>query len=58
MEAAEARARLKVADGTWINAHSAKNFNGTIIVRFQRKMSPGAGAANGAWVESSDDSVV
>lgn len=58
MAAAEARARAKVADKTWIMAHSARNMTGAIIVRFQRKMSPGAGNANGAWVETTDDATV
>lgn len=52
--AAEVRAYAKRADGTWINAHAARNASGTIIVRVQRKMS----ATNpdyGAWVEITDD---
>lgn len=51
---AEARAYAKVADGTWINAHAALDFDGTPVVRVQRKMS----ATNpdyGAWVEIDDD---
>ncbi len=39
-EEAEARAREKVADGTWVNAHSERDFEGASGVRFQRFMSP------------------
>ena len=52
--AAEVRAKAKVADGTWINAHSGRTVTGTICVRVQRKMS----ATNpdyGEWVEITDD---
>lgn len=54
MAAAETRARTKVADGTWINAHSCRTVTGAIAVRVQRKMSPSAPDA-GAWVEITDD---
>lgn len=54
MAAADARAVAKVADGTWINAHSCRTFSGTIAVRVQRKMSPSAPDA-GVWVEITDD---
>ena len=37
---AEARAKAKVADKTWVNAHAARTMNGTICVRVQRFMSP------------------
>jgi hypothetical protein len=57
LEAAEARAREKVADGTWINAHSERDFNGVIKIRFQRYMSPLAPDA-GEWVETAEDDVV
>ncbi len=57
MAAAESRVRTKVADGTWINAHSCRKQDGTIAVRVQRKMSPSAPDA-GAWVEISDDGTV
>jgi len=52
--AAETRAKAKVADGTWINAHAARQVDGTLCVRVQRKMSPTAVDA-GAWVEITDD---
>lgn len=57
MAAAETRAVAKVADGTWINAHSQRGVTGTIGVRVQRKMSPSEPDA-GAWVEISDDGTV
>jgi len=56
MEEAEERVREKVADGTWINAHSARGVTGTILVRVQRPMSPGAPDAGG-WVEITDNSI-
>jgi hypothetical protein len=52
-EEAEARAREKVADGTWPVAHSERTFLGASAVRFQRFMSPGDPGA-GAWVETTD----
>lgn len=55
MQAAEQRARTKVADGTWINAHVERTFSGAIAVRVQRKMTPAAPGAGG-WVEITDDS--
>jgi uncharacterized protein with FMN-binding domain len=60
MSAAEARAKAKVKDGTWINAHSGRTFNGAICVRVQRKMAPTSAATrqNGAWVELTDDAAV
>jgi hypothetical protein len=57
MEAAEIRARAKMEDGTWFQAHAARNFSGAIIVRFQRKMSP-TNPAYGEWVETTDDATV
>lgn len=54
MAAAETRVRTKVADGTWINAHSQRGITGTIGVRVQRKMSP-TNPGYGAWVEITDD---
>ena len=36
MAAADARAVAKVADGTWTNAHSCRQVDGTIAVRVQR----------------------
>ncbi len=56
LAAAEARAVAKVKDGTWVNAHSARTFNGTIAMRVQRFMSP-ASPDNGAWVELTDDTL-
>ncbi len=57
VEAAETRAKAKIADGTWINAHAARQVDGTICVRVQRKMSPSAPDA-GAWVEITNDATV
>lgn len=54
MVAAETRAKAKVADGTWVNAHSCKLKDGTIAVRVQRFMSPD-NPNYGAWVEITDD---
>jgi hypothetical protein len=55
---AEARAKAKVADGTWINAHVARaTVGGKICVRVQRKMSPSAPGAGG-WVEITDNGQV
>ena len=60
MAAAEARAVAKVADGTWINAHSQRGITGTIGVRVQRKMSAAglATPSTGGWVEITDDGTV
>ena len=57
MAAAEARVRDKVADGTWINAHAQRDFDGTISVRVQRKMAftDATTRAHGGWVEITDD---
>lgn len=57
MAAAETRAKAKIVDGTWINAHSQRGVTGTIGVRVQRKMSASA-PGNGAWVEITDDATV
>jgi hypothetical protein len=56
LAAAEARCRSQIAAKVWINAHAARNFNGAIIARFQRFMSP-AKPGEGGWVETTDDSV-
>ena len=56
-EAAETRAYAKVKDGTWVNAHAERKFDGALAVRFQRFMSPSSPDA-GAWVETTDDTVV
>ena len=52
--ACETRARAKVADGTWINAHAQRTQAGTLAVRVQRKMSP-THPDYGAWVDITDD---
>lgn len=54
MAAAEARAVAKVADKTWVNAHSQRGNTGTIGVRVQRFMSA-TNPGYGAWVEITDD---
>lgn len=54
MAAAETRAVAKVADGTWVNAHSCRIQGGSIGVRVQRKMSPSSPSAGG-WAEITDD---
>ena len=55
--AAEARAVLKVADKTWVNAHACRKQDGTLAVRVQRFMSA-AHPDYGAWVEITDDATV
>lgn len=55
--AAETRAYAKRADGTWINAHAARQMDGTLCVRVQRKMSP-TNPGYGAWTEIADDGTV
>ena len=52
--ACETRAYAKRADGTWINAHAARQQDGTLAVRVQRKMSP-TNPGYGGWVEITDD---
>lgn len=52
--AAEVRAAAKVLDKTWIEAHAARQKDGTICVRVQRKMSP-TNPGYGAWTEITDD---
>lgn len=52
--AAEIRAKAKVADGTWVNAHAAVTATGTLCVRVQRFMSP-THPDYGAWTEITDD---
>lgn len=54
MAAAETRAVAKVADGTWVNAHSMRQADSTIGVRVQRFMSP-TNPDHGAWVEITQD---
>jgi hypothetical protein len=55
--AAEIRAKAKVLDKTWINAHAARTKTGTICVRVQRKLSP-SDPDCGEWVEITDDGTV
>lgn len=52
--ACETRAYAKVLDKTWINAHAARQKDGTLAVRVQRKMSP-TNPGYGAWTEITDD---
>jgi len=52
--AAETRAKAKVADKTWVNAHAERTFAGTLAVRVQRFMSP-TYPAHGGWVDITDD---
>ncbi len=54
MAAAETRAKAQIVAGTWINAHSSRQADGTIAVRFQRPMSP-TNPDYGAWTELTDD---
>ncbi len=54
MAAAETRAVAKVKDGTWVNAHSMRQDDGTIAVNVQRFMSP-TNPDYGEWVELTDD---
>jgi hypothetical protein len=56
MTASETRCKAQVAAKVWVVAHSARNKSGQIIARFQRYMSPSA-PGNGAWIETTDDSV-
>jgi len=60
MAAAGARAKDKVADGTWINAHSQRSQTGTIGVRVQRKMNAAGNTdpTTGSWVVIEDDATV
>lgn len=50
----ETRITSQVAANTWINAHSARQADGTIVARVQRPMSA-TNPGYGAWVEISDD---
>jgi hypothetical protein len=54
MAAAEIRAVAKVADKTWVNAHSERTIDGTIAVRVQRFMSP-TNPGYGGWTSITDD---
>lgn len=51
--AAEIRAYAKVLDKTWINAHAARQKDGTLCVRVQRKMT--SALTEGGWVEITDN---
>lgn len=53
---AEARAKVKTADNTWVAAHAARNFSGTLIVRVYRYTSPGNFTTG--WAELTDDGAV
>jgi len=57
MVLAETRAIAQVEAGTWVVAHSMRQTDGTIAVRFQRFMaSTSAGSKEyGDWTETSDD---
>ena len=55
--AAETRAVTLVANGTWVNAHAARRFDGTVVVRVQRFMSP-TNPDHGSWVEIDQDDQV
>ena len=52
--AAETRAYAKRLDKTWVNAHAARQVDGTLAVRVQRPMSA-TNPGYGAWVEITDD---
>ncbi len=56
MADAEARCRAQVAAGVWVQAHSARDVDGTIVARFQRYMGPSAPDA-GAWATTDQDNV-
>jgi len=56
MADAEIRYKAQVAAGTWIVGSADRNFNGTIICRFQRPMSP-TNPDYGAWTETDQDNV-
>ena len=57
LAASDIRCRAQMAANVWQVAHSARNVSGQIIARFKRFMSPGANAAEGSWLETTDDSV-
>jgi hypothetical protein len=54
MEEAEARAKAKMTDKTWIVAHSERTYTGAIAVRVIRPMPP---FTNGGWVDITDNAV-
>jgi hypothetical protein len=57
LAAAEVRAKAKVADGTWIEAHSCATSAGAPAVRFIRRMTNAFSLGEGGWIETTDDSV-
>lgn len=57
MAAAEARARAKMEDKTWVKAHVSRTVAGAIAVRVQRFMSA-TNPGHGEWVEITDDAGV
>jgi hypothetical protein len=57
LAACEVRAKAKVADGTWIIAHSERVSSSVVGVRVQRKMSP-TNPGYGAWTSLTDDGSV
>ena len=54
--ASETHCKAQIAAKVWVNAHAGRNASGHIVARFQRYMSPAA-PGNGAWIETTDDSV-
>ena len=52
--ACEVRQVSKCGDHTWVTGHAARQNNGTLCVRVQRKMSA-TNPGHGAWVEITDD---
>lgn len=55
---AEQRAKALTADNTWLYAHSARDFNGAIIVRFMRYTTAAFALDEGRWIETDQDNVV
>lgn len=53
---AETRCKAQIVAKVWVNAHSQRDKNGVISVRFQRYMSP-TQRGEGGWVESDQDNV-
>ncbi|HYT58088.1 MAG TPA: hypothetical protein VEQ38_25570 [Verrucomicrobiae bacterium] len=46
--------KTRMASHAWIQGHVGVDFNGHVVVRFQRPMSPTA-PSEGGWIESRDD---
>jgi hypothetical protein len=57
MEQAEARGKAMTANNTWYEAHSARDKDGVIIVRFRRFITNAFSLTQAAWLETSDDTV-